>query len=226
MPVATSTEGHYDADYFEWEKGIAEFGAWAHSSKFQNSIRPTDAVVDFGCGGGYLLHKLNCRDRIGIDPNPSSAEVAARLNVRHYFNSRDAVRELGDGFADVIISVHALEHTANPLQELKDLYPLLKPGGKMHFLVPHDSVKKMWSPNDINQHLFSWSPMNLGNLFTHAGYEVEYAAPYLHKWPPRSKQIAALGWSVFNLACFIYGHIEQSVTQVELRARKPSSETK
>jgi SAM-dependent methyltransferase len=224
MPVITSTESHYDADYFNWEKEIAEFGAWAGSFRFQDSIRPTDAVIDFGCGGGYLLHKLKCRDRIGIDPNPSTVDAAVRMNVRHFFNSRDARRELGDGFANVIISSHALEHTANPLQEMKDLYPLLKPGGIIHFLVPCDSVTKMWSPNDINQHLFSWSPMNLGNLFTHAGYQVEYAAPYIHKWPPHYQKISKLGWPLFNLACRIYAHIERSVSQTEVRARKPAGQ--
>ena len=32
--------------------------------------------------------------------------------------------------------------------------------------------------------LYSWSPMNLGNLLTEAGYEVLETGVNIHKWPP------------------------------------------
>jgi hypothetical protein len=64
--------------------------------------------------------------------------------------------------------------------------------------------------------------MNLGNLFTEAGYRVEYSRSYIHKWPPFYKQISAFGWPIFNLACRIFGHLERSWFQVEIKATKPA----
>lgn len=211
---------YYDANYFDWQKTIGAFGGWANSYKFKNSISKGDTVVDFGCGGGFLLKSLDCKRRIGIEPNPSAAESVKKLDIQHFSSPIDALKELGEGIADVIVSNNALEHTLNPLQELKNLKPLLKGGGIIHFVVPCDSVNYSYNPKDINYHLFSWSPQNLGNLFTEAGYKVEYSRPYIHKWPPHHDKIAKLGWPIFNLCCRLYGRIERSWFQVEVRAKK------
>jgi SAM-dependent methyltransferase len=182
-------------------------------------------VIDFGCGAGFILHKLNCGTKIGIEPNPSAAEYVTRHDIKHFYNSVDALRDLGEGVADVVISCHALEHTLSPLDELKRLRPLLKSGGIIHFIVPCDSIGMKYAVSDIHHHLFSWSPLNLGNLFSEAGYEVEYSRPYVHKWPPLFRTISALGWPIFDLTCRIYGQLERSWFQVELRARKPHSQS-
>ena len=221
-PDTTQASTHYDADYFNWQKDLGVFGGWANAYKFKDSIGLTDTVIDFGCGGGFLLHNLNCRGKVGIEPNPSAAKSVENLNIKHFANPIDALRELGEGVADVIISTNALEHTLNPLQEIKSLRPLLKTGGIIHFVVPCDSIHYKYKPGDINYHLFSWSPMNLGNLFTEAGYRVEYSKPYVHKWPPFYKQISALGWPIFNLACRIFGQLERSWFQVEIKATRPA----
>ncbi len=178
-------------------------------------------MIDFGCGGGFLLQNLNCRTRIGIEPNPSAADSVSRQGFQHYFNAIDALQGLGPGVVDVIVSNHALEHTLDPLQEIKNLRPLLKTGGIIHFVVPCESIGNKYNPLDINHHLFTWSPLNLGNLFTEAGYKVEYSKPYIHKWPRYYRQISNLGWPIFNIACRIYGHLKWSSFQVELKATKP-----
>jgi SAM-dependent methyltransferase len=223
MPETTHASTHYNAEYFDWQKDIGEFAGWADKHKFQNSIGPDDTVIDFGCGGGFLLQNLNCRTKIGIEPNPSAAGSIIGLDIRHYFNAIDALQELGPDVADVIVSNHALEHTLDPLQEIKHLNPLLKVGGIIHFVVPCESISNKYYASDINHHLFTWSPLNLGNLFTEAGYKVEYSKPYIHKWPPYYKQLATLGWPLFDLACRVYGQLERSSFQVELMARKPSN---
>lgn len=218
--IGTGASSYYDADYFKWQKGIGAFGGWANAYKFKGSIKQEDTVIDFGCGGGFLLNNLDCKRRIGIEPNPSAAESAKKLGIQHFSTSSDALENLGDAIADVIVSNSTLEHTLNPLQELENLKPLLKEKGIIHFFVPCESIGYKYNPNDINHHLFSWSPQNLGNLFVEAGFGVEYSRAYVHKWPPCYKEIGKLGWPVFNLACKFYGHLERSWFQVEVRAKK------
>lgn len=216
----TNVSAHYDADYFAWQRDIGAFGGWANAFKFRKSVTRDDTVVDFGCGGGFLLNSLACKRRIGIEPNPAAAASAEALGVQHFSSPVAALAQLGEGVADVIISNNALEHTLNPLQEIKNLRPLLKLNGIIHFVVPCDAISYRYNPADINYHLFSWSPQNLGNLFTEAGYQVEYARPYVHKWPPYYRTIARLGWPLFNLACRIYARLDRRWFQVEVRARK------
>jgi SAM-dependent methyltransferase len=211
---------YYDDRYFNWQKSIGRFGGWASSNHFAQSVAKDDVVIDFGCGGGYLLNNLKCRRRIGIEPNPSAAQTLAQFGVEHFRSPLEARQALGEQFADVIVSDNALEHTLDPLQELKNLKPLLKTGGVIHFVVPCDSIYKKYNPADINHHLFSWSPQNLGNIFKEAGYSVEFARAYIHKWPPFYRHVAKLGWPIFNAASRVYGHLERSWFQVEAKARK------
>lgn len=217
-----SVSNYYDADYFDWQKNIGAFGGWANSYKFKNNVLSHHTVIDFGCGGGFLLKTLSCARRIGIEPNPNAASSVKAFGIEHFLSPVDALNKLGNDVADIIISDNALEHTLNPLQELKNLKPLLKKGVVIQFFVPCDSINYQYNPKDANYHLFSWSPQNLGNLFNEAGFQIEYSKPYIHKWPPSYRKIAKLGWPVFNIACQIYGRIERSWFQVEVKAIKSS----
>lgn len=219
---SSGASNYYGADYFDWQRNIGAFGGWANAYKFRETISKNDTVIDFGCGGGFLLKNLDCKIRIGIEPNQTAGESVKNFGIKHFLSPSDALMNLGEGVADVIISNNALEHTLNPLQELKDLRPLLKDGGVIHFVVPCDSISYRYDPNDINYHLFSWSPQNLGNIFAEAGYIVDTARPYIHKWPPGYRYIAKLGWPIFNMTCKIYARIARTWFQVEVKARKSS----
>lgn len=94
------------------------------------------------------------------------------------------------------------------------MYKKLKQGGMIIFVVPCESITYEYKPNDINHHLYSWSPMCLRNIFKEAGFEVLESKPYIHKWPPNYIDIAKKGRDVFEKACKEYGKIETSWFQV------------
>jgi SAM-dependent methyltransferase len=214
----TSSSKHYDDKYFSWQSSIGEFGGWANLTKFCDYIKANDNIIDFGCGGGYLLKNINCRDKIGIEVNPSARQQADRIGIKTY----SSIDEVNDCWADLIISNNALEHCLHPLIELKNLYVKLKNGGRIVFVVPCESISYLYFPNDINQHLYSWSPMCIGNLFTQAGFIVEESKPYIHKWPPHYMQIAKIGGRLlFEICCKITGHLKSSWFQVRVIAHKP-----
>jgi len=202
---------HYDKKYFDWQLKAGEFGGWANQSKFLKYISPLDVVLDFGCGGGYLLKNIVCKERLGVEINPKAIEIAKENGLK-IFQNADSIP---DDSVDVIVSDNALEHTLRPLDELKSLYKKLKKGGKIIFVVPCESVSMRYKPNDINHHLYSWSPMNLGNLFTEAGFSLVESKAYINKWPPKSKFWAKFfGRNFFDLACRMYGFFERSWFQV------------
>jgi len=208
---------HYDDDYFNWQSEAGEFGGWANQTKFIKYIAQDDVVLDFGCGGGYLLKNIDCKKRLGVEINPLAAETAKRNGVEVY----SKVEDVQDESIDVIISNHALEHALQPLDELRELKKKLKVGGKVIFVVPCENISMRYKSDDINHHLYSWSPMCLGNLFVEAGYSLIESKAYIHKWPKRSVLIRRIGGRrLFDLACRIYGRLSRSSFQVRAVGKK------
>jgi 2-polyprenyl-3-methyl-5-hydroxy-6-metoxy-1,4-benzoquinol methylase len=136
----STASDYYKAEYFDWQKNIGMFGGWANSFKFKTDIKSHHTVIDFGCGGGFLLKNLDCKRKVGLEPNLSAVDSIVACGVEHFQSPTAALQALGAEVADIIISNHALEHTLNPLQELKNLAPLLKKGGTIHFFIPCDSI--------------------------------------------------------------------------------------
>jgi len=195
-----NNEQYYNADYFNWQKNMGAFGGWANLRFFQPHIGADASVIDFGCGGGYLLNNLKCKEKLGVEINDIARQTIAQFGI----NSHKYTAEVADNWADVIISCHALEHVPQPLAELQLLKTKLKKGGKIIFMVPFDTYD--YRPNDVNYHLYSWSAMNLGNLFTEAGFKVISSRNLYDAWPPFYQKIAKwFGASIFRLSCKIYG---------------------
>ncbi len=219
--TTASVSQHYDSKYFDYQAPIGEFGGWANLTKFNNFISPADDVLDFGCGGGYLLNQLDCRNKVGVEVNPTAAKTAEENGAEVYLKTAD----VPDDYVDVIVSNNALEHTLHPLEELKQLYPKLRPGGKIIFVVPCESITYSYKAEDINHHLYSWSPMCLGNLFTEAGFSLIESKPYLHKWPPNYRRYARLGGRrLFDFVCRIYGRWERTWFQVRAIGERKAAE--
>ena len=207
---------HYNKNYFNWQKNVGAFGGIANLFKFKDFIKVSDNVIDYGCGGGYLLANINCREKIGIDIN----EQARKACVENGIKAVQSIKEIENEWADVIISNSALEHTFRPLDELINLRPKLKKGGKVVFLIPHE-IKIEYKPNDINQHLYTWSPMCAGNLFTTAGYKVLKVEKIKHLWPPQSYRIRKYcGQIIFDIVCKLYCRLFGTWYQVRVIAEK------
>jgi SAM-dependent methyltransferase len=232
-PQSPAVSSHYnsaDGRYFRWQSSIGEFGGWANLTKFTDYITPDSRVLDFGCGGGYLLQNITCRQKLGIEVGEAARKEARSRNI-DVVASTDEVR---DEWADVIISNSALEHCLHPLQELEALRPKVVPGGRVVFVVPCESIRYKYKAGDINHHLYTWSPMCLGNLFTEAGFDVEECKPHLHLWPPfvyRSLARAG-GRPLFDLGCrawarlTYWGLIPNGVSlRVRVVARRPAVST-
>ena len=208
----------YNKEYFSWQSSIGEFGGWANKPKFSSFINKSDRVLDFGCGGGYLLKHIDCFEKLGIDVNPEALTIANENGIQTYLTAH----ELLSNSVDVIISNHALEHVADPLGTLHELFRILKPLGKIIFVIPCETTRVKFSTTDKNHHLFSWSPMSLANLFSLAGFFIIDSKPFIHKWPPHYRSIAKFGGrKIFDFICMLHARVEVSTSQVRIVAQKP-----
>ena len=195
---------YYDKKYFDWQKNVGAFSGEADLFKFKNHIKETDNVIDFGCGGGYILKNLSCKNKIGIDINPEARKEARENGIE----TVETIEEIEDDFADTIISNHALEHVICPYKILQSLITKLKEDGKIIFVVPHQRATQKFKEDDIDNHLFTWNPLTLGNLFKTAGYKVEKVEAILNKWPRHFRLFRKLlGRKGFHIVCKIYAFL-------------------
>ena len=185
--VAYRYLGEKGEQYFAWQSGSGDFGGRINTHKFRHLISPADTVLDFGCGGGFLLKNLVCHRRIGVEVNPAARRATEGLGIECYAT----VAAVPDGVADVIVSDHALEHVPFPIGALQELRPKLKAGGRLSICVPHDNYweDRRYDPNNQNHHLHSWTCQTLGNTLTEAGTRSSRSAterthgPAAGRWP-------------------------------------------
>lgn len=212
-----SVAGHYDADYFAWQNSLGKVAGSLNAEKFSPFIKPGDDILDFGCGGGTLLAALTAKSKIGVEINPHARAHAAGLGITAVA-SLDAVPS---GSIDILISNHALEHTEQPLEVVRQFREKLRPGGRAVVIVPCERYDTAYVPGNIDQHLYTWSPINLGNLFDAAGLNVVSVERIAHRWPPRVDLFdRLLGRRFCNALCVFYAHLRPKLTQVRIVARK------
>ena len=182
----TETSKYYDASYFSTQKacGIANADAIIHI--FLPHIKSTDCVLDFGCGGGFLLNAILCQEKHGFDVNLVALDQVKELGI----TAHNSLSDIENNKFDVIISNSALEHTPNPYECLKVLKTKLKDGGIILFRVPHETLGWAYKEGDWNYHLFTWSPMALGNLAHASGYQNISVAIEKGMSPPLYKHLA------------------------------------
>ena len=152
--------------------------------KISRHLPASERIVDFGCGNGALLSILRARDRIGVD-----AIEENRASVRDRgIEALESLREIPDQWADAVVSNHALEHTLDPLGELREVHRVLRVGGTLVLYVPADDwrVNGEYRVDDRNHHLFTWTPSSLGNLVAEAGFEVRESKVEHRAWPGRA----------------------------------------
>jgi len=218
VAAARHYRGAAGADYFAYQARIGRVGARLNRWKFLPHVGPADTVVDFGCGGGWLLAGLPAARRIGVEVNPVARAVAEAQGLEVVAGT-DA---LEDGLADVVISNHALEHTLAPAAELAGLRRVLRPGGRLVLWLPLDDwrTQRRVRP-EPNHHLYTWTPLLLANLLGEAGFAVERCAVVAHAWPPGFARLARLPAPLFDVLARAWA-VARRRRQLVAIARRPA----
>ncbi len=174
---------HYDEKYFEWQKTVGVIGGVLNKFKFEEYIDDDDKILDFGCGGGYLLSNFKNSVKHGFEINKHAHEECKLNGVVPF----DDYNTLTDCYYDIIISNHAFEHVPDPLIVFQKLFTKLKQGGIIVIVIPYEQGHEssaIYKENDINQHLYTWCPQAFGNLAKFANYKIINCSFLRHQWIP------------------------------------------
>ena len=138
------------------------------TQKFISTDASVKKVLDFGCGAGHTLIKLQLEhpkwELFGFDIS-TNKEVKQVGNVTIYYD--DFARMESDfepNSFDIIYLNNVLEHVHDPHDTLTRLRALLKPGSEMIIEIPNiTSIKfrifgKYFSSLEIPRHLYHFSP--------------------------------------------------------------------
>lgn len=218
---------HYLGDkgkqYFAWQGGGGGFAARIIVRRFQHLVRPDAVVLDFGCGGGYLLEALTAARKIGVEINPAAREHARSLGIECHAE----LSAVPDGSADVVLSHHALEHVEFPIGVLRELRGKLKPGGLLCLCVPIDNwrLQRRYDKDDLNHHLHTWTAQLLGNTLDAAGYDIERIDYRVESWPKGWTVFlyGRLPYALFKACCYVHGLVTGKGRELQATARPRGS---
>ncbi len=158
---------------------------------------PVGPVLEIGCSSGYLLRNL--RDKgyqvYGIDPSDGFVQYARdnyKLDVASGMYPDAMPPEWGDRFS-MIIALHVLEHTDDPVYILKTILDMLTKDGLLVLEVPDVnrvvSVRKYLHKDYFQKsHIWDFSAGTIKILLEKCGFEV-YICDNYSTDPPDDKNV-------------------------------------
>lgn len=210
---------YYDTDYHRKRHAslIGDptlFAARASVEKwlYFRDVPQDSRILDFGCGIGQSIASVP--NAFGWDLSKESRIICRKRGIT-VFN--ELVDVPADSF-DLVFSRHTLEHVPDPPRYLDDARRFAKQGGRLRLVLPAKERTTITTEQDeMNLHLYCWTPQTIVNLLHVTGWQAEAVAytPYggYTKMLPIYK---ALGAAAYRVACQaaarLFGTVELTVT--------------
>lgn len=106
---------------------------------FQDFVRPTDAVLDLGCGYGEFINQICCGSKFAMDLNPDAPRRVAS-DVKCLLQDCSTKWSLPDDCLDIVFTSNFFEHLPDKAAlgtTLDEVRRCLKPGGRLVALGPN-----------------------------------------------------------------------------------------
>lgn len=172
---ATSSGAHYDAAYFKWQSGIGVQKAESTDWLRRYGAQANDTVLDFGAGTGAILASLGNRVRGKVAVEFSDTARAYMRDHHRDIELHKYPETVPDNSVSLVVSTSVIEHVECPIQELAELRRKLIPGGRVVIGIKNEGVElwRSWSSDNVDNHLYTWNSMLLGNTLRASGFLVD-----------------------------------------------------
>ena len=134
-------------------------------------------ILDVGCGtGGMLPHLQRIAPAIGLDPAPEAAAACRRRGVA-FVHGSGMEMPFADAAFGTVTALDVIEHVADDVGMLRELYRVLRPGGLLLLTVP--AYQFLWSQHDeFNHHQRRYRRRTLQRTVRQAGFRIARISYY------------------------------------------------
>ncbi|MGQ9898222.1 MAG: class I SAM-dependent methyltransferase [Acidobacteriota bacterium] len=154
---------------------LARF-SWYYTDRPEHAIaerylRPSDRVLEIGCGAGFFLRRLAARRirAVGLDLNRSAVANCRDAGLDAHLETIEDHAAAHPQAYDAVCAFHILEHVVEVHRFLKAAIASLRPGGKLIIAVPNSAaciygVCRYTILNAPPHHMGLWEPASLRAL--------------------------------------------------------------
>ncbi len=163
-------------------RGHSDLTDWALS---YINIKRNHNILDVGCGGGRTVSKLsNCVGNgkvFGIDYSELCVKKSQNLNEKNILCGKTKILKacvsalpFSDNVFDIVTAVETYYFWPDKLNDLREIYRTLKPGGKLllvfEMLRTEDNPDK-WIEVEKTVNIKAVTEGEIRDILLHAGYE-------------------------------------------------------
>jgi len=160
------------------------------------------SILDLGCGEGITLEKIlrqfPGRNILGIDASVEKMRICKDHQLPARQGSAYAL-DLEDQTWDCCLFLEVVEHLLEPQNALREIHRVLRKGGLLLVIFPHDwlfkaarlaflKFKEAFSPSG---HVKQWTPEEMGKTLEEVGFTLE------------EKICLPFGFWLFSLHCIM-----------------------
>jgi 2-polyprenyl-3-methyl-5-hydroxy-6-metoxy-1,4-benzoquinol methylase len=184
----------YSLDDYQPHGQLTVFQAWLEGARScaYRWVPPKVRILDIGCGFGETLgfHTKRGCDVYGVEADENIRRVAGKFGYNVHVGLFDpSVYE--PGFFDYVTMDQVIEHVTDPVQTLRDIATVLRPGGHAILGTPNANgwgalvFGARWVSWHIPYHLQFFSRKSMEHAAEQAGFELEQvktvtSSEYLH----------------------------------------------
>lgn len=159
-------------------------------------------LVEVGSGLGFLSAAFS-EDGwtvTAVEPWAEACLHAEKLGVNRAIPAILEEANIPDGSVDVLVMLHVIEHVPDPTATLKEIYRVLKPGGRLVLETPRcdGTVSKLLGHRErnirCNGHIYFFGAPQMAQMSKNAGFQVEG-----QRFVGRSLTFGRLGFNVSQI---------------------------
>jgi ubiquinone/menaquinone biosynthesis C-methylase UbiE len=142
-----------------------------YAYEFAEDFVKDKVVADIGCGTGYGTVHLAAfaKEATGVDYSAetlenSRKEYAAIKNL-HFVHCKVPPIDLPSGTMDVVTAFQFIEHISNPVDFIRDVYRVLKPGGVFICSTVNGKMSLARNPFHVFEYTFSAMEADFRKIF-------------------------------------------------------------
>jgi len=149
-------------------------------------------------------------DELVLEPIEEGGKVQARF-FKDFINSDDIVLDFGCGRGEILANIncsekHGLEINEHSRQIAATKFSIVYakfeevPDNFFDKIISNHVLEQYYHKDDIDQHLFAWTPLSIGNLFGLAGFKEIKIKIISKAWSPKMFFLMKISRLVFELS--------------------------